>query len=278
MTKFQFLLLGTSLSFIPLTVNAQCVETTNCETLGYTETSCNGGKGVKCPFGNKWFCFETRAEIEDEICTDLGFTESCTGAGQTGSGKSCGGLYAECSCETAYQYSCTGTGYAGGAGSACGGKYAQCSCASGYEWKDGKCQLKISNGAHGDLYYCNGKVVAVKASGMDFYVGMTDLGNMNWSTGIEKCSSYVFCGYEKGALPTKNQLLTMYKNKSTLESLLIANGGTKFSTDDDYCSSTSGTSGVWSSGGFLPIRYSVNMADGSEGRDPDGYARPILEP
>ncbi len=44
--KIKFLLLGTSLSFIPILSYAQCVETTNCETLGYTETTCNGGKGV----------------------------------------------------------------------------------------------------------------------------------------------------------------------------------------------------------------------------------------
>ena len=277
MTRFKFLLIGTSLSFIPTLSFAQCVATQDCVTLGYTEASCNGGKGVKCPFGNKWFCFETRAEIENEICTDLGFTESCTGTGQTGSGKSCGGLYAECSCETTYQYACTGIGYAGGAGSACGIKYAQCSCVSGYEWKDGKCQLKISNGAHGDLYYCNGKVVAVKASGMDFYVGMKDLGNAHMSTGKEECSSYVFCGSTKGTLPSISQLRTIYKNKSTLESLLVANGGTKFATNDDYCSATIGTSGVWSSGGFLNRFYSINMSDGSEGGNTNGYIRPILE-
>ena len=54
--KIKFLLIGTSLSFIPTLTYAQCVATQDCETLGYTETSCNGGKGVKCPFGNKWAC------------------------------------------------------------------------------------------------------------------------------------------------------------------------------------------------------------------------------
>ncbi len=138
MTRFKILLIGTSLSIIPLTVNAQCLATQDCATLGYTETSCNGGKGVKCPFGNKWACLPT----EVEICKKNGFTESCTGAGQSGSGKSCGGLYAECSCASSYQYACTGTGYAGGAGSACGGKYTQCSCASGYEWSGSSCKRR----------------------------------------------------------------------------------------------------------------------------------------
>ena len=52
MNNIKFLLIGTSLSFIPSLTFAQCVATQDCETLGYTETSCNGGKGVKCPFGN----------------------------------------------------------------------------------------------------------------------------------------------------------------------------------------------------------------------------------
>ena len=74
---------------------AQCVTTQDCKALGYTEASCSGGKGVKCPFGNGWYCGS--GEVTPEQCSKLGFS-----------------------------YSCSGTGYAGGAGSACGGKYAQC--------------------------------------------------------------------------------------------------------------------------------------------------------
>ncbi len=224
MTKFKFLLLGTSLSFIPLTVNAQCVATQDCATLGYTETSCNGGKGVKCPFGNKWACLPT----ETEICKKNGFTLTCTGTGQSGSGKSCGGLYAECSCASTYQYTCTGTGYAGGAGSACGGKYTQCTCSSGYEWKNGSCQKQILNGAQGDLYYCNGKVVGVKTSGMNFYVAMDDLGAMRWNEANSSCRNYSFCGNIKGTLPSADLLVTISNNISTLNSFLSINGGTKF--------------------------------------------------
>ena len=36
-------------------VSAQCVATQDCESLGYTETSCENG-GIKCPFGDKWAC------------------------------------------------------------------------------------------------------------------------------------------------------------------------------------------------------------------------------
>ncbi len=104
----------------------QCIPAQDCAALGYTESSCDGGKGVKCPFGNGWFC----AEGESTVCAENGF-----------------------------KYSCTGTGYAGGAGSACGGKYTQCTCASGYEWKDGKCQQKAPDYSlckFGALFYSDG--------------------------------------------------------------------------------------------------------------------------
>ena len=200
--KIRFLLLGTSQSYIPKTINAQCVATQDCATLGYTETSCSGGNGVKCPFGNKWACFKS----ESEICNDLGFTNACSGTNQTGVGK------------------------------ACNGKYTECSCASGYEWKDGRCQ-EILNGAVGDVYKCNGKVVGVKASGMNFYVAMKDLGGMDWSNANSSCKSYSFCGNLNGSLPTLEQLQSIYNNKSAINSLLSTNGGTKM-TEGYYWSST----------------------------------------
>ena len=109
--NIKFLLLGTSLSFIPLTVNAQCVATQDCTTLGYTETSCNGGKGVKCPFGNKWACLgANEEEVRDKLCQELGFTLTCSGENQTGSNYSCNE------------------------------KFNYCNCADGYGWKNGKCE------------------------------------------------------------------------------------------------------------------------------------------
>ena len=238
--KFQvYLVLGTSLSCFPALALGQCVVTEDCAVLGYTESSCDGGKGVKCPFGNGWFC----AEDESTICAENGF-----------------------------KYSCSGTGYAGGAGSACGGKYTQCTCASGYEWKDGSCQKQILNGAQGDLYYCNGKVVGVKTSGMNFYVAMKNLGQMTWSSGNSACQKYLFCGSLKGKLPSLDQLQMMYNNRSSLEFLLTSNGEKKFSTDDDYWSSTPYTGNG--------SHYVVDMSNGnvSFGNYNFGtsYVRPVL--
>ena len=127
--KIRFLLLGTSLSLIPQTINAQCVATQDCATLGYTETSCSGGTGVKCPFGNKWACFKSDSEIKNQLCNDLGFTLSCTGTNQTGGG-----------------------------GKACNGKYNYCSCAEGYVWQNGTCKSSepdYSDCVIGALFYAD---------------------------------------------------------------------------------------------------------------------------
>lgn len=244
-----FLLFGTSLSLIPSLAFAQCVATQDCATLGYTETSCNGGSGVKCPFGNSWACFKS----ESEICNDLGFTLSCTG-----------------------------TGYSGGTGKACNGKYNICSCSSGYEWKDGSCQKNaVLNGAQGELYYCNGDVVGVKSSNMDFYIGIKDLGQVAWDDADNQCRSYSFCSNVKGTLPTKEQLLFIYYNKSQVNSLLSANGGEQL-TNNYYWSSTYYS--PTTSSGFLPPSsgpsyYVVNMSSGSSSYYADNfkfYARPVL--
>ena len=265
MNNIKFLLLGTSLSLIPTLTFAQCVATQDCEILGYTETSCNGGKGVKCPFGNWWACLPTK----ESICKEEGFTLTCNEAGQVG-GDSCNGLYKQCSCDSSYQYTCSGTGYSGGSGSACGGKYAACTCASGYEWKDGSCQKQTQNGAVGELYYCNGKVVGVKATGMNFYVAMKDLGYMTWYNANSQCRNYSFCGNVKGTLPTSQQLLSIYNNKSRVNSLLSTNGGTQLR--NDYYWSSSRTD-------YYDGYYVVDMSGGSghwASMDYDRYVRPVL--
>ncbi len=238
--KFQvYFVLGTSLSCFPGLALGQCVPVQDCAALGYTASSCDGGKGVKCPFGLGWFC----AEGESTVCAENGF-----------------------------KYSCIGTGYSSGAGFACGGKYTQCTCASGYEWKDGSCQKQVLNGAQGDLYYCDGKVVGVKTSGMNFYVAMKDLGQMTWGNATSSCQNYSFCGNLKGTLPSKDQLLTMYNNKSSLNSLLSTNGGTIL-TESMYWSSTY-------YGVYYDDYWVVSMSNGNArvyGYDLySGYVRPML--
>ena len=236
--KIRFLLIGTSLSLIPSLTSAQCVATQDCATLGYTETSCSGSSGVKCPFGNKWACFKSDSEYEQEFCTKYGFTLSCNETGYSGAGK------------------------------ACNGKYNVCTCASGYEWKDGNCQQQVLNGAQGNLYYCNGAVVGVKASSMNFYVAMGNLGSMDWYGANSSYQNYSFCGNLKGTLPSSKQLVTIYDNKSTINSLLSTNGGTKMSEN-----------WYWSSTDYNSYYYIVDMSNGSVDTNyysGNFYVRPIL--
>ena len=173
--KIRFLLIGTSLSLIPQTINAQCVATQDCATLGYTETSCSGGNGVKCPFGNKWACFKS----DSEVCQQYGFTNACTGAGQLGKGESCANLYKQCDCQDTYKYTCTGTGYSGGSGTACGGKYTACKCSSGYNWNaaSGACIPDTPVCEIGTLYYSDNTCSA------DYDSSKTLLGVVIYSNG-----------------------------------------------------------------------------------------------
>ena len=88
-------------------VSAQCMNTINCQTLGYTKTSCTKG-GVKCPTGNYWYCPKDTTTPQ---------------------------------CDSSYKYTCTGY-MQSPSGTACNGLYTSCTCASGYQWTNGSCQKK----------------------------------------------------------------------------------------------------------------------------------------
>ena len=105
---------------------AQCVTTQDCTALGYTESSCPDGNGVKCPFGDKWFCGRSDEQCVEFACDKLGF-----------------------------KYDCVGTNIAGGEGTECNGKYVACKCAEGYQWNNAqqKCEDPYINCVVGALYY-----------------------------------------------------------------------------------------------------------------------------
>ena len=197
--------------------------------------------------------------LTKQDCVALGYTKtSCPNGGikcPFGNTWSC-----IQSCSTAYKYACSGTGYSGGIGSACGGKYTQCKCASSYVWKDGSCQ---KNGAHGDLYYCNGIVMGVKVSEMNFYVALIeheqDLGAIEANS---KGRDYVFCKTTRGSLlrgklPSTSQLYTIYVKQSQINTLLSENGGEEISSYGTYWSSTPHDDGIRD-------YYLISMYDGSE--------------
>ena len=156
----SYLYLSTAVAGVMMTAGAgtslaQCVTTQNCAELGYTETSCPDGTGIKCPFGDTFACTGGSCATD---CAELGFTYPCTNTGEQGVGKPCNGKYQGCSCDSSYQYTCSGTGYSGGSGTACGGKYTACTCTSGYEWGNGNCNKIIYpvSCTIGTLYYSDG--------------------------------------------------------------------------------------------------------------------------
>ena len=180
-----FLLIGTSLSLIPQTINAQCVATQDCATLGYTETSCSGGNGVKCPFGNKWACFKS----ESEFCNEYGFTQTCTGTNQTGGG-----------------------------GKACNGKYNYCSCADGYVWQNGTCKNSepdYSGCVIGALFYsdntCSDKLESSKTL-LGVVIYEKSASQIGWIMTISPIHTYTAWSTEEKDIPG----LTNIKSESNL--------------------------------------------------------------
>ena len=138
---------------------AQCVSTQDCTALGYTESSCPNS-GIKCPFGNKWFC----GGDSTAICKQEGFSNTCSGDGQSGKGESCANLYKQCNCHDTYKYTCSGIGYYGGVGSSCNGKYKSCICTEGYNWYPEAEACKASCEI-GTLYYSDGTCSDVLENG-----------------------------------------------------------------------------------------------------------------
>ena len=160
------LILMTSAAVIaPISAIAQtptCTATPDCASLGYTQSSCPENNGVRCPWGDKWFCTKT--------CSEMGFN-----------------------------YTCSGTGYAGGAGSACGGKYASCECYAGFEWKNGQgCVESSTECKLGAILYsdktCSSSgydndVGAKKAIGVVVYIGSD---GKRWAMALKSIGSYMW--------------------------------------------------------------------------------------
>lgn len=275
--NIKFLLLGTSLSLIPTLTNAQCVATTDCATLGYTEKSCPDGKGIRCPFGTTYAC-----------CSD-----NCVKNG--------------------FIYECKENIYIGGNGHPCNNKYASCACTEGYEWKDGKCEAtlgscsgKAQNCKIGDILNSDGtcsddKVSGKTPIGVVIYINndsdkcgyaMTAnpiATNIKWSSGnievsIETVTSWqtviknynacantqkiikaddnskypaAWAAYNytpsaapetkgKWCLPAPGMLNSLYNNLNTINNTLSKLGGTKLTGDNEH---------IWSS-----LKYDSNRA------------------
>ena len=304
------LLTGTML-FLPMTVMAQsinCTPSPDCASLGYTESSCPDGAGIKCPWGNTWFCTKEK-------------------------------------CDTSFQYTCSGTGYAGGASEACNGKYQQCMCTSGYEWKNGACQKEIlkpewgkcngyaQNCNIGDILYSDGTCSAQRISGKlpiavvvykssDRNCGqamaLNSLGNYKWgkredipelnnfdgsstaSTDVQSCSNtalitaegnksaypaawaaheYKTAGTGTGdwCLPAAGIMSSIKNNMLVINAGFTVSGGAKIETNSEYWSSSEFVNyGAWFSD--FSDNYGLYMYfDAYTSKDHSYEVRPVIE-
>ena len=256
------LILMTSAAVIaPISAIAQtptCTATPDCASLGYTQSSCPENNGVRCPWGDAWFCTKT--------CSEMGFN-----------------------------YTCSGTGYASGAGSACGGKYVSCECAEGYVWENGSCVEYspewgtctglAANCSLGDILFSDGTcsantvsgktpiaVVVYKSGNCGQAMALKSIGNYQWgdygidvwgvtnydsssdaSKDYDSCGNtakiiaegdksefpaawaaheYKTAGTEAGdwCLPAAGIFTSIYNNQSTINTGFTRAKGTKFTT------------------------------------------------
>ena len=305
-----YLYLSTAIISVSLATSenawAQCVSTQDCATLGYTESSCPNGKGVKCPFGSKWFC----GGDSTAICKQEGFTNACTGAGQIGKGESCANLYKQCDCQSTYKYTCSGTGYSGGSGSACNGKYTACKCSSDYHW-DATEEACIANGLVcevGTLYYsdntCSDKLESSKtllgvviysngASGGGWIMTVKPIQTgIAWGgygtdiPGLSNCTS-TSCLTDIQASCTNTDVITAYGNSSTYpaawaaknykptgtpsgKSWCLPSGGL-LNNLDNYTNLTKVNAGITTAGGTILGNVSGGYEDVWSSSEHTGY-------
>ncbi len=203
---------------------AQCVATTDCAALGYNKSSCPDG-GVKCPFGNAYYC--------PERC-EASYQYTCTGANEVKpSSAACSNRYEKCDCNSGYEwnsgackqcasnykYTCTGSNESAGADS-CGGKYSACQCAANYEWNatSGKCEsVAVLGVCTGKAQSCSvGQILNNDGSCSNSVVsGKTPIGVVVYiSGGTDKC------GYAMTASPIATSIIwsTEYVNTGAFQS------------------------------------------------------------
>ena len=166
-----------------------CVPTPTCSTLGYTSSS-SCTNGIKCPFGEAWYCPSGSSQEISNLCLEMG-----------------------------YKYPCTGTGYAGGDWS-CNGKYQKCTCAIGYRWENNTCKQHAVFGqclgyakqcSLGDILFSDGTCSANKISGKTpIAVVVYKSGNCGQALALKSIGDY-----EWG--PTSNDIsgLTNYTSASS---------------------------------------------------------------
>ena len=185
MTRMYVLL--SIITLLPTLAQAEtCTPTPDCKSLGYTETSCPDGGGVKCPWNTSlMYCPQCKQKDLCQSC-NVGWilNSDMTCSQNKVSGKTPIGVVAN--------------------------------------------QTITSVGA------------AVKCVGMA--VALNDISSsMNWTNGNSQCNSYSASGVTGWHMPTKEELLTIHSNISSVQDGLTKAGGTQFNSSYYWSSSRGNT-------------------------------------
>ena len=217
MTRMYVLL--SIITLIPTFAQAeQCTPTPDCKSLGYTETSCPDGGGVKCPWNTSlMYCCKKCEEQPPCMSCFIGWilNSDMTCTAEKISGKTPIGVV------TSQTITIDDT-----------------------------------------LIKCTGVAVA-----------LNDIGNMNWSNANSQCSSYSASGVTGWHLPTKDELLFTYSNRTRILVGLKNARGTDFVSNyywsSSYANSSGGFSGYWY---VDPVNGGTSYHTTSNSR----YVRPVL--
>ena len=155
-----------------------------------------------------------------EECSGLWYKSGC----QSGYDWDAGSQTCTQQCSGSYQYTCSGTGYAGGSGEACNGKYKSCTCTSGYEWKDGvckedpkpewgKCNGSAKNCNIGDILYSDGTCSPQRISGktsIAVVVYKSADGNCAQAIALNSVGKYIWNSLDWSSIGTDISSLTNF--------------------------------------------------------------------
>ena len=106
------------------TSEINCTPAPDCASLGYTESSCPDGAGLKCPFGDKWFCVT-------DFCPNQGTLDSCPSP-YTCTLEKCSNKYYKSGCQSGYDWNASSKTCTKQCDNRCENSAASLSCPSGY--------------------------------------------------------------------------------------------------------------------------------------------------
>ena len=282
---------------------AQCVATKDCSTLGYKQSSCDSGKGIKCPFGEAWYC----------PC-DASYIYTCTGTNESPSSAKCGDKYSMCNCATGTHWdSSSGSCVADRASCAIGWiYYSDGTCSAPAAYTTSKTVLGIvvhvnDNGIGGQIMApwpidTNGNKTSSNSTTMKWSTEYVDISSLpNFTSQSSASTDYDSCGNTdkivaqgnastypaawaarkyapteatkgKWCLPAAGIMTNIYNNQGTIQDAISKVGGVSYPSCCNWSSSESSSDYAWESD--FSNSYGLHSYD--KDYSTNVYVRPVL--